>query len=292
VSFFRRAGALIARFFTSAADPAAATDEFQLYSKGSLGDTQLFGRSSSGAVHQITPAGGGLTFDMGSDFTNGFKGWNTTQSSAGVTFAPGQPQPIADGGNGPGTGIVIVGVPSLPTPETAIVSWDYEGFTSTTNIMIGDAVGMQPGIVSTQWRIGFNAQPPSANEDWDIVFGLFNQFAPADRFGVTFRAGIENGVSPNWFACVRGTAAVIAVDTGVAVDLTSELHTFDIVVDPTAAATTFYIDGVLVATLAMPADYVGVVLQIYTFAGDSGVSSGLTYFLDYATSLYTRFSNP
>ena len=59
MSFFRRAGALIARFFTSAADPAAAADEFQLYSKVSLGDTQLFGRSASGTVHQITPAGGG-----------------------------------------------------------------------------------------------------------------------------------------------------------------------------------------------------------------------------------------
>ena len=55
MSFFRRAGALIARFFTSAADPAAAAGEFPLYSKSALGVSQLFGRSDDGTVHQITP---------------------------------------------------------------------------------------------------------------------------------------------------------------------------------------------------------------------------------------------
>jgi len=44
VSFFRRAGALIARFFTSAVDPAAAAGEFPLYSKvDGSGDSQLYG---------------------------------------------------------------------------------------------------------------------------------------------------------------------------------------------------------------------------------------------------------
>jgi hypothetical protein len=56
VSFFRRAGALIARFFTSAADPGAAAGEFQLYSKvDGGGDSQLFGRSDNGTAYQITP---------------------------------------------------------------------------------------------------------------------------------------------------------------------------------------------------------------------------------------------
>lgn len=55
MSFFRRAGALIARFFTSAADLAAAAGEFQLYSKPALGVSQLYGRSDDGTVHQITP---------------------------------------------------------------------------------------------------------------------------------------------------------------------------------------------------------------------------------------------
>jgi len=58
MSFFRRAGALIARFFESAADPAAVANEFQLYSKDDTGITQLFGRSDDGTVHQITPTGG------------------------------------------------------------------------------------------------------------------------------------------------------------------------------------------------------------------------------------------
>ncbi len=58
MSFFRRAGALIARFFTSAADPAAVANEFKLYSKDDgSGVSQLFGRADDGTVHQITPPG-------------------------------------------------------------------------------------------------------------------------------------------------------------------------------------------------------------------------------------------
>ena len=64
MSFFRRAGALIARFFTSAVDPAAVAGEFPLYSKiDGGGTTQLFGRSDDGTVHQITPATSGLTVE-------------------------------------------------------------------------------------------------------------------------------------------------------------------------------------------------------------------------------------
>jgi hypothetical protein len=55
MSLFRRAGALIARFFTSPADPAASAGEFQLYSKDDGGQSQLFGRSDDGTVYQITP---------------------------------------------------------------------------------------------------------------------------------------------------------------------------------------------------------------------------------------------
>ncbi len=52
---FRRAGAAIARFFKSAADPSSAANEIQVYSKDAGGVAQLFGRSSDGTVHQITP---------------------------------------------------------------------------------------------------------------------------------------------------------------------------------------------------------------------------------------------
>lgn len=55
MSFFRRAGALIARFFQSTTDPAAETDKFLLYGKDASGVSQLFGRSDDGTVHQITP---------------------------------------------------------------------------------------------------------------------------------------------------------------------------------------------------------------------------------------------
>lgn len=55
MSFFRRAGALIARFFTSAVDPAAVAGEFQLYSKvNGSGDSQLYGRSDDSTIYQIT----------------------------------------------------------------------------------------------------------------------------------------------------------------------------------------------------------------------------------------------
>ena len=54
-SFFRRAGAQIARFFNSV-DPAAAANEFKLYSKDDgFGVQQLWGRSDDGTIHQITP---------------------------------------------------------------------------------------------------------------------------------------------------------------------------------------------------------------------------------------------
>ena len=54
-NLFRRAGAAIARFFNSAADPAAEAARFQLYSKDTVGVSQLYGRSDDGTVYQITP---------------------------------------------------------------------------------------------------------------------------------------------------------------------------------------------------------------------------------------------
>lgn len=52
MSLFRRAGALIARFFESAADPAAAAGELQLYSKNIAGQPTI---SSIGADSIPTP---------------------------------------------------------------------------------------------------------------------------------------------------------------------------------------------------------------------------------------------
>ena len=77
MSLFRRAGALIARFFNSAADPAAAAGEFQLYSKDDGGSSQLFGRSDDGTVHQITP---------GANLANSALGFFGTGRQGTVTF--------------------------------------------------------------------------------------------------------------------------------------------------------------------------------------------------------------
>lgn len=59
MSFFRRAGAAIARIFQSPADPAAEADKVLLYGKDAAGVSQLFARSDDGTVHQLTPPGGG-----------------------------------------------------------------------------------------------------------------------------------------------------------------------------------------------------------------------------------------
>lgn len=56
MSLFRRAGAKIAKFFKSAADPAAVADQVQLYSKDAAGITQVFARASDGTINQLTPA--------------------------------------------------------------------------------------------------------------------------------------------------------------------------------------------------------------------------------------------
>lgn len=57
-SFFRRAGAEIARIIRLLADPAAETDRMLVYSKEVAGVTQLFARSDDGTVHQLTPSAG------------------------------------------------------------------------------------------------------------------------------------------------------------------------------------------------------------------------------------------
>ena len=56
MSFFRRAGAAIARIIQSTADPLAETDRVLVYGKDAAGVTQLFARASDGAISQLTPA--------------------------------------------------------------------------------------------------------------------------------------------------------------------------------------------------------------------------------------------
>ena len=56
MSFFRRAGALIARFFQSAADPAAEPGKILLYAKDAAGNPQLFARTEDGTIYQVTPS--------------------------------------------------------------------------------------------------------------------------------------------------------------------------------------------------------------------------------------------
>jgi hypothetical protein len=90
-SLFRRAGAQIARFFSSAADPAAAADEAQLYAKTVLGVTSLYTRDSAGT---ITPIGaGGPPGPAGANGTSGADGIDGVDGADGSVGPPG---PSAD----------------------------------------------------------------------------------------------------------------------------------------------------------------------------------------------------
>lgn len=56
MSFFRRAGAAIARFLQSPGDPAQEADRVLLYAKDVAGTSQLFARTDDGTVHPLTSA--------------------------------------------------------------------------------------------------------------------------------------------------------------------------------------------------------------------------------------------
>lgn len=88
MSLLRRTGAALARLLESLLDPAAAAGEYQLYTKDVSGATQLFGRSSSGAVSQFSPVGAADLWTylvLGADFTT-----NSAVAVAitGLDFAP------------------------------------------------------------------------------------------------------------------------------------------------------------------------------------------------------------
>lgn len=55
MSFIRRAGAAIGRVIQSSTDPAAEAQRVMLYAKQSSGNSELYARSSSGVITQLTP---------------------------------------------------------------------------------------------------------------------------------------------------------------------------------------------------------------------------------------------
>jgi hypothetical protein len=61
MSWFRRAGAEIARILERTANPGAVANELQLYAKDAAGVTQLFAQTSDGSIYQLTPPPGGGT---------------------------------------------------------------------------------------------------------------------------------------------------------------------------------------------------------------------------------------
>jgi hypothetical protein len=84
-SFFRRAGAQLARFFKSV-DPAATPNEFTVYCKDDgIGDSQLWGRSDNGTIYQITPGTPGPIGPAGSSAVIGFAD-NSISAAADTRF--------------------------------------------------------------------------------------------------------------------------------------------------------------------------------------------------------------
>lgn len=150
MSFFRRAGALIARFFNSAADPAAVASEFKLYSKDDGGVSQLFGRSDDGTVHQITPASGGAVVH---DATLVGDGSLATPLSARALLGDAA---VAGGQvdiNAPGAGIVATAdLVDVQAPQIGLTAGAGGGPQTFYNQTSGQvlALAMDPGVVSAE----------------------------------------------------------------------------------------------------------------------------------------------
>lgn len=139
MSFFRRAGALIARFFTSPSDPAAVANEFKLYSKDDpFGDSQLWGRSDNGTIYQITPGTPGPIGPAGPSAILGF---------ADNSVAPQADTRYIDEWNGGATTVA-------PTTELAPIVAPRAGTLRNLFVRHGAAVGNGNSVVYTVRKNG------------------------------------------------------------------------------------------------------------------------------------------
>jgi hypothetical protein len=225
MSFFRRAGALIARFFTSAADPGAAVGEFQLYSKGDGGGvTQLFGQSDDGTVHQITPAagGGGLQYAFvyqpgGVPHDNVYDDWTVLVSAMSAISGPKLLQ-FDD----------QFGTLSVPVGTWDMTSTVWEGVDKGPTLALGSTtVLFDDGAVITRLRTvrGLHLQCLGATaindlDDGDIFILDDYSVIGGDDFPVISLAGI--GLFKTATICVRHGSQVLQQEIAIT-DLTQTL---------------------------------------------------------------------
>lgn len=289
MSFFRRAGAAIARIFQSVADPAAETDKVLLYGKDVAGVSQLFARSDDGTVHQITPGGGGAIVTDASLRGDGTvptplatNPWNTQALAGPLTIFTGSQRPTSYfrffndmlGGFSSqvaGAGTVALGV-SNPGDVHAVIAFAQNNITSSGDLATMVPYPQHPAAVTGSQifemlsctRFGFDARvritglPQSATEDREVQIGMSDDIVAtglANR-AMRFEASFSKYGDSNWHAYVRSAAGVAqTVNTGLPMlpaGPAVQFHRFTIVYDAATSDVTFYYDGALVATINEP----------------------------------------
>ena len=235
MSLFRRAGALIARFFTSAADPAAAAGEFQLYSKDDAGVAQLFGRSDDGTIHQLTPpSGGGIEPSQVAEFLEEFVNENGWTGST-------------DAGTGAATLTNLVGTKFVGTMQletNAVNDGASVNLATSPGANFAQFLTVGFGVLTVEWLAMLDDIPAGGN---DFTTRLTASNLIPSGFGngtcLGFSSGVAENGNANWWGIL---SAASKIDTGVAVDTAP--HRFTVIYTP-GTGVEWFIDGVSVATI-------------------------------------------
>jgi hypothetical protein len=285
MSFFRRAGAAIARIFQSAADPAAEPDKVLLYSKDAAGVSQLFARSDDGTVHQITPGGGGAVTTDASLSGDGTvptplstNPWNTQSLAGPLVVFTGSQRPtnqfrffndMMSGYTGfaGATGVVALGESNLGLGS---ICYTQSNLTATGDFAVivpypqKVLTGCQMFATKDCTRLGFDARvrvagaAQSATTDREVQIGMSDQMLPiglANR-AMRFEASWTKYGDNNWHAYLRsGLGPTQTVNTGISMTPAGpavQWHRFTVVYDRATTSVYYYYDGALVATLVEP----------------------------------------
>ncbi len=221
-SFFRRAGAAIARFFQSAADPAAEANKVLLYAKDVAGTSQLFARTDDGTVNQLTPAGGAVT-DQSMDGAGSvgdplsvrasrvtrFYDDFLNQSQITTSVVAGGAVAMFDG----------FGLAFGSLELSANGNGDAIAINTCENTVNDIGAPNTSGYI--EWRVAFTGAAPAAGADYRVRVGLSSRRAAGGGVdigtGFMFAASFADFASGNWQATIDGTAGVRTTNTGVAV---------------------------------------------------------------------------
>ena len=295
MSFFRRAGAAIARFFKSAADPAAEPNKILMYSKDAGGAAQLFARSDNGTVYQITPAGAAAgsqgppvaavfgSFSMvssGQYFDDLVTDALITKSkdAGGVTSIQ-----HVDRRHAVGCERMLV--------QAADARWATFVFGQVNGPSVGGGFSLYQFADSPitrgvfEWRVAGEEGAPQALDDWTTLIGMAQTDQPtitnAQVAGFYFHSNFARYGNGNWWAVMSdGGGGFVQADTGIALDFS--WHRFTITYDSTAQQLTFYIDGIQRAQLST-AVVIPTAYSPMLSVGNTGVgvSDQRDYYADY-----------